>query len=174
MVIGTCASCSRSGVSPPSDVVPQPTIASSVPGVHSASLFATCVGALGRVARELEQRDVVARAEQVVRLADDALDGHELAAARTACRRRARRSAAPASSTSEPVTPAVAEAQWPALSTQFGAISVPVQRKLLPNVISAIDGYAPAGASFPPTMAFDGAAVSARQAQAAASASVVS
>ena len=36
--------------------------------------------------------------------------------------------------------PTVAEQQWPALSTQFGAISVPVQRKLLPNVISAIDG----------------------------------
>jgi hypothetical protein len=42
--------------------------------------------------------------------------------------------------TSEPVTPVVADAQWPALSTQLGAISVPVQRKLLPNVISATDG----------------------------------
>ena len=35
MVIGTCASCSVSAVSPPSEVVPKPTIVSSVPGAHS-------------------------------------------------------------------------------------------------------------------------------------------
>ena len=35
MVTGTCASCSVSGVSPPSDVVPKPTIVSSVLGAHS-------------------------------------------------------------------------------------------------------------------------------------------
>ena len=48
MVIGTFAFCSVSGVSPPSDVVPKPTIVSSVPGAHSAAPPAptTCVGAL--------------------------------------------------------------------------------------------------------------------------------
>ena len=46
MVTGTCACWSRSGVSPPSVVVPQPAIVSSVPGAHSAVSFATAVGAL--------------------------------------------------------------------------------------------------------------------------------
>ena len=40
----------------------------------------------------------------------------------------------------------------------------------MPNVISATDGYSPAAASDPPTMAIDGAAESASAAQAAASA----
>ena len=60
------------------------------------------------------------------------------------------------------------EPQWPAVSTQSGATSVPVQRKLLPRWTSAIDGYAPAAASWPPTMAWDGAAVSASAAEAVA------
>ncbi len=34
MVIGTCASWSVSATSPPSDVVPKPTIVSIVPGAH--------------------------------------------------------------------------------------------------------------------------------------------
>src|SRR5262245_4449321 len=47
--------------------------------------------------------------------------------------------------------------QCPAVSTQSGVTSVPVQRKG-PNVISATDGYSPGLASFPPTTADDGAA----------------
>jgi hypothetical protein len=35
VVTGTCASCSVSATSPPSDVVPKPTIASIVAGAHS-------------------------------------------------------------------------------------------------------------------------------------------
>jgi hypothetical protein len=48
VVIGTCASWSVSGVSPFSDVVPQPAIVSSVPAVHRlpSLLPATFVGAL--------------------------------------------------------------------------------------------------------------------------------
>ena len=48
MVIGTCACCSVSGVSPPSDVVPKPTIVSSVDGAHSDAppLPTTFAGAL--------------------------------------------------------------------------------------------------------------------------------
>src|SRR5215213_4673059 len=47
--------------------------------------------------------------------------------------------------------------QWPAVSTQLGVISVPVQRNG-PKVISATAGYSPGLASFPPTTADDGAA----------------
>ena len=48
MVIGTCASWSVSGVSPPSEVVPQPAIVSIVPAVHRlpSAAPATFVGAL--------------------------------------------------------------------------------------------------------------------------------
>ena len=47
-MIGTCASWSVSGVSPPSDVVPQPAIVSIVPGAHRlpSAAPATLVGAL--------------------------------------------------------------------------------------------------------------------------------
>src|SRR3954452_22365149 len=45
VVIGTCASCSVSGVSPPSEVVPQPVIVSKVPGAQIDASSATCVGA---------------------------------------------------------------------------------------------------------------------------------
>ena len=34
MVTGTFAFCSVAGVSPPSEVVPKPTMSSSVPGAH--------------------------------------------------------------------------------------------------------------------------------------------
>jgi hypothetical protein len=46
VVTGTCAFCSVSGVSPPSEVVPKPAIVSSVVGAHSAPALspATCVG----------------------------------------------------------------------------------------------------------------------------------
>jgi len=48
VVIGTLAFCSVSGVSPPSDVVPKPTISSSVPAAHRLPPAAptTCVGVL--------------------------------------------------------------------------------------------------------------------------------
>ena len=36
VVTGTCASCSVSGVSPPSEVAPQPTIVSVVPAAQLA------------------------------------------------------------------------------------------------------------------------------------------
>ena len=58
------------------------------------------------------------------------------------------------------------EPQCPAVSTVLGAISVPVQRNTLPNVIRATDGYSPAEALFPPTTASDGAAHTARMAHA--------
>jgi hypothetical protein len=47
VVTGTWASCSVSGVSPPSEVAPQPTIVSIVPGAQAAAspAPATCVGA---------------------------------------------------------------------------------------------------------------------------------
>src|SRR5690242_4445585 len=69
-----------------------------------------------------------------------------------------------------PTAAPVIEPQCPAVSTQVGAISVPVHRNDCPNVISATAGYAPGAASFPPTMAIEGAAVRARAAHAAASA----
>src|SRR5918994_4482000 len=56
--------------------------------------------------------------------------------------------------------PAVMLLQCPAVSTQFGVISVPVQRNG-PKVISATAGYSPGLASFPPTTADDGAAAAA-------------
>ena len=46
--------------------------------------------------------------------------------------------------------------QWPALSTQSGVTSVPVQRNG-PKVISTTEGYSPGLASCPPTTAEDGA-----------------
>ena len=48
-MIGTFAFWSVSGVSPPSEVVPQPTIVSSVPGAHRLALARArrpCVGVL--------------------------------------------------------------------------------------------------------------------------------
>src|SRR6478735_3864530 len=62
----------------------------------------------------------------------------------------------------------VIEPQWPAVSTQFGAISVPVHRNDCPNVIRATDGYEPA--SWPPTIASDDAGATASAALADASA----
>src|SRR5829696_9335198 len=56
--------------------------------------------------------------------------------------------------------PAVMLLQCPAVSTQFGVISVPVQRNG-PKVIWATAGYSPGLASFPPTTADDGAAAAA-------------
>src|SRR5829696_4574724 len=53
--------------------------------------------------------------------------------------------------------PAVMFEQWPAVSTQSGVTSVPVQRKG-PKVISATDGYSPGLALPPPTTADEGAA----------------
>src|SRR4051794_13964148 len=47
--------------------------------------------------------------------------------------------------------------QWPAVSTQSGVTSVPVQRKG-PKVTSATDGYSPGLAFLPPTTAEEGAA----------------
>ena len=64
----------------------------------------------------------------------------------------------------------VIEPQCPAVSTVVGAMSVPVHRKEEPKVISAIDGYAPGAASWPPTMASEGAAVRASDVQAVAAA----
>src|SRR4051794_24095524 len=52
----------------------------------------------------------------------------------------------------------VIEPQWPAVSTQLGAISVPVHRNEAPKVIRATDGYAPAAVLWPPTMAEAGEA----------------
>src|SRR5262245_61273225 len=66
--------------------------------------------------------------------------------------------------TAAPVT----EPQWPAVSTTVGEMSVPEHRKA-PKVTSAIDGYLPAGASWPPTMAKDGVAAIARTAAVIAS-----
>src|SRR4051812_31827962 len=67
----------------------------------------------------------------------------------------------------------VIEPQCPAVSTQLGAISVPVHRNALPKVISATDGYFPAGAAWPPTIANDGLAVKASTAPAVTSACVI-
>ena len=53
---------------------------------------------------------------------------------------------------------------------ESGAISVPVHRKDEPKVISATDGYAPGPASWPPTMASEGAAVRASDEHAVAAA----
>jgi hypothetical protein len=61
--------------------------------------------------------------------------------------------------------PAVMLLQCPAVRTQFGVISVPVQRNG-PKVISATDGYSPGLASWPPTTADDGAAAPASSAAA--------
>ena len=82
-MIGTCASCSVSGVSPPSLVVPQPTIVSSVAGAQSDA-FARARDLrrrLRRRLRELQQRDVVARVDEVVGLDDRAADRNLLALA---------------------------------------------------------------------------------------------
>ena len=54
--------------------------------------------------------------------------------------------------TAAPVT----EPQCPAQSTCVESMSVPVHRNA-PNVISATDGYSPADASLPPTIADAGA-----------------
>src|SRR5215218_8759036 len=61
--------------------------------------------------------------------------------------------------------PAVMLLQWPAVSTQFGVISVPVHRNG-PKVISATAGYSPGLASLPPTTADDGLAAAASSAAA--------
>src|SRR4051812_30945097 len=71
-----------------------------------------------------------------------------------------------------PTAAPVIEPQCPAVSTHLGAISVPVHRNDCPKVISATAGYAPGAASWPPTTAIDGAALSAMAAQGAARASV--
>src|SRR5687768_14995262 len=55
--------------------------------------------------------------------------------------------------------------QWPALSTQSGVSSVPVQRNG-PKVISATAGYSPGLAFPPPTTAEEGAAATLRSAAA--------
>src|SRR3954469_10869264 len=52
----------------------------------------------------------------------------------------------------------VIEPQWPAVSTQLGAISVPVHRNAEPKVMRATDGYAPLAVLWPPTMAEAGVA----------------
>src|SRR5215218_7152541 len=53
--------------------------------------------------------------------------------------------------------PAVMLLQWPAVRTQPGVTSVPLQRKG-PKVISATAGYSPGLASLPPTTACAGPA----------------
>src|SRR4051794_20068902 len=65
----------------------------------------------------------------------------------------------------------VIEPQWPAVSTQFGAIRVPVHRNDCPNVIRATEGYGPA--SWPPTIASEDAGAIASAALAAARARIV-
>src|ERR671916_795856 len=55
----------------------------------------------------------------------------------------------------EATVPAVMFEQWPAVRTQSGVTSVPVQRNG-PKVISATEGYSPGLAFVPPTTADDG------------------
>src|SRR3954452_10220607 len=67
----------------------------------------------------------------------------------------------------------VIEPQWPAVSTQLGAISVPVHRNDAPKVIRATEGYAPLAVAWPPTMAEAGAAPASRSAPATRAAHIV-
>src|SRR4051794_33861068 len=62
------------------------------------------------------------------------------------------------------------EPQCPAVSTQLGAISVPVHRNDFPKVMRATEGYGPA--SWPPTTASEDAGATASAALAAASARI--
>ena len=64
----------------------------------------------------------------------------------------------------------VMEPQCPAVSTQLGAISVPVHRNDFPKVMRATEGYGPA--SWPPTTASEDAGATASAALAAASARI--
>src|SRR3954447_429787 len=67
----------------------------------------------------------------------------------------------------------VIEPQWPAVSTQLGAISVPVHRNEAPKEIRAPDGWAPLAVWWPPTMAEAGAAPASRSALATRAARIV-